>query len=430
MKILRSVLASILCLCLVHSYPVRALSNGDSSEEEEVICPDSNPLNCYPRNFIPTEDWQIVKQGQVIPPGLEVKLDLENMNREARLIKDTGNQLNKKKNHELVISNGGDPEFQNSLEVIKELSESNINKENINFDTLVDHLDILIDWSSDIESGVIIAQNVQPLIKLSGLYNKKNVKHSNYGLTEAQYIKVQEMTYRILASSFRNNIEAQEVLLNFLNEPELFLQNLVKYEESDIEIIIKRKLGLLSALLNNGLFDEYFDKGDIEYELIKLYPKITEESIKFRIMNILDDFKLEKRDEVDNDVYNEGNDEDVDIDNNEKNDLSIDQQYALITQKELMKSSLDNDLQKRDMLESLGVLKRKNKSSFKVNNQFLDWLDKQIVFQRNINKLRKRDSNNNQIHDENSNYLEKLIELRHEVFGNPLATRKEYYDEL
>lgn len=414
MKLIKSVIASILCLCLAQAFPVLAVSEQDTIEEE-IICPDSNPLNCYPKNFIPTEDWQIVKQGQVIPPGLEVKLDLENMNREARLIKDQGNQLNKKRNHDIIISNG-DPNFQNLLENIKELVKSESINNRLRFDKIIEDLDVLVDWSSDLETGAIIAQNIQPLLKLSGLYHTKNTQHNNFGFTEAQYIKVQEMIYRILASSFRNNIEAQEILLNFLNEPDLFLVHLVSGDEKENDVVIKRKLGLLGSLLNNGLFTDYFQKGEIDKELIILYPKVESKDIKLRIMTILDDIKLVRRDERDED---------------DQDDVNLDKEYAIIVQNTLVKSSLNDDPQSREMLISLSELKKKDKLSFRADNKFLDWMDRQITKQReNVNELRKRDVGEDHVLTTEHGYLNELITLRHEVFGNPLGSRKEYIDEL
>lgn len=421
MKVQQHLLTTLLYWCLVQSYPV-----GAASEEEELICPDSNPLNCYPKLFQPTNQWQPVREGQIIPVGLEVRLDLENMNREAKLSTQNNNKnpnsyKDIKKNHELIVSNG-DPDFLNSLLFIKDFVDLYSGGSEIpKFSTIIQHLDTLIDWSSDRESGVIIARNILPFIKLSGLYNKKGVTHSKFGLKEAQYLEAQEMVYRILSSSFRNNIDAQEVLLDFLNEPDIFLLQLVRGDEYNSELITKRKLGLLGSLLNNDVFKEYFDKGGIESELIILYSKVETDGLKFRIMNLLDDMKLVKRDDT------------IDDDSVRDNNLPLDAKFAQITQNNLIRKNLKGDLQSREILESLGRIKKMKRNGFKVTNEFLNWLDQQINLQRdNVLTLRKRDADDNNLNMLNSeeNYLEKLIELRHQVFGNSLGTRKEYIDEL
>lgn len=422
MKLLQSVLASTLFVCLVQTYPVAA-----AREEEDVICPDSNPLNCYPRLFIPTKEWQTVKEGQVIPAGLDVRLDLENMNREARLADTTGKGRpgNTDKNHELVVLNG-DAGFLNSLDFVKKWANMQLTEPPA-FAEVTAHLEVLVDWSSDRESGVMIAQNVQPLIKLSGLYNSKKTKHNTFGLTEAQYLQVQEMTYRILSSSFRNNIEAQEKLLAFLNEPEAFLQHLVVGDELAADLVVNRKLGLLGSLLNNHIFSEYFDRGGVEAELIILYTKVESPTIRQRILNILEDRRLVKRGTDDVDDAKSKNDNN----SSEDTSTSLDGQIARIAQDKLIKTSLASNPQSREVLEGLGVLKRQNKNAFRADHAFLDWMDKQINLERDqVKRLRKREVHDDVQLEESSQFLEELIELRHEVFGNPLGSRKEFLDEL
>ncbi|KAM3074847.1 nucleotide exchange factor sil1 [Clarireedia jacksonii] len=66
----------------------RALETDPSpspSADTELICPTENPAECYPRLFQPTKDFQIIKPGQDIPPGLHVRLDISSGQKEARL---------------------------------------------------------------------------------------------------------------------------------------------------------------------------------------------------------------------------------------------------------------------------------------------------------------------------------------------------------
>src|SRR4051794_9995054 len=39
-----------------------------------LICHTNNPLECYPRIFQPTADFQIVHDDQSLPPGLLIRL--------------------------------------------------------------------------------------------------------------------------------------------------------------------------------------------------------------------------------------------------------------------------------------------------------------------------------------------------------------------
>jgi nucleotide exchange factor SIL1 len=53
--------------------------------DTELICPNDNPGDCYPRIFVPTKDFQVIKEGQDIPPGLHVQMDIYTGLKQARL---------------------------------------------------------------------------------------------------------------------------------------------------------------------------------------------------------------------------------------------------------------------------------------------------------------------------------------------------------
>ncbi len=51
----------------------------------DLICPTDNPMDCYSRIFQPTEDFQIVREGQDLPLGLHVRMNVWTGEKEARL---------------------------------------------------------------------------------------------------------------------------------------------------------------------------------------------------------------------------------------------------------------------------------------------------------------------------------------------------------
>lgn len=51
----------------------------------ELICPTDNAGDCYPQIFQPTKDFQDIKEGQDIPPGLHVRMNIYTGQKEARL---------------------------------------------------------------------------------------------------------------------------------------------------------------------------------------------------------------------------------------------------------------------------------------------------------------------------------------------------------
>ena len=53
--------------------------------ETDLICSTSDETDCYPRLFQPTKDFQLIKEGQNIPPGLHVRMNIYSGAREARL---------------------------------------------------------------------------------------------------------------------------------------------------------------------------------------------------------------------------------------------------------------------------------------------------------------------------------------------------------
>lgn len=53
--------------------------------ETDLICPNEKSMDCYPRIFQPTKDFQIVREGQDLPLGLHVRMNVWTGEKEARL---------------------------------------------------------------------------------------------------------------------------------------------------------------------------------------------------------------------------------------------------------------------------------------------------------------------------------------------------------
>ena len=53
--------------------------------DKSIICAKDNASDCYPQVFIPTKDFAIIREGQDIPPGLHVRLNIYTGLKEARL---------------------------------------------------------------------------------------------------------------------------------------------------------------------------------------------------------------------------------------------------------------------------------------------------------------------------------------------------------
>jgi nucleotide exchange factor SIL1 len=74
--------------CIVLPILARASSSSPSGSpvaDDDLICSSSDETNCYPRTFEPTKDFQVIKEGQDIPAGLHVRININSGEREARL---------------------------------------------------------------------------------------------------------------------------------------------------------------------------------------------------------------------------------------------------------------------------------------------------------------------------------------------------------
>lgn len=96
-----------------------------NTDDQASIGDETNGANekeAYNLNdpFVPTNEWQKVKPGQVLPKGLHVRLNLESGEKEAKLMDDTANKPLLDKQLEEAIKNLNDEDFPNSDETPEE----------------------------------------------------------------------------------------------------------------------------------------------------------------------------------------------------------------------------------------------------------------------------------------------------------------------
>ncbi len=74
------------CLALpLLSQAISPANSVSSVADEDLICSSTDETDCYPRIFVPTEQFQVIREGQDIPSGLHVRMDINSGEREARL---------------------------------------------------------------------------------------------------------------------------------------------------------------------------------------------------------------------------------------------------------------------------------------------------------------------------------------------------------
>ncbi|KAI9172100.1 Nucleotide exchange factor SIL1 [Paramyrothecium foliicola] len=80
-----TLLLALTSLALVSSLPLTAASQNTQSSKPDLICHTSDPKDCYPRIFEPTDEFQIVHDDQELPNGLHIRLNVWTGKREAKI---------------------------------------------------------------------------------------------------------------------------------------------------------------------------------------------------------------------------------------------------------------------------------------------------------------------------------------------------------
>jgi nucleotide exchange factor SIL1 len=221
---------SLLTLAYLSLSLVQVVSSSTRAPSDDLICPETDE-DCYPRVFQPTEDFQIIKEGQDLPPGLHVRMDIWSGVKEARLnipMEGETESLEGVQMEQAVVVIEPEEEEQTALRdqvpdqpppydpagkilppspndsdmVTFQTSMAMIGAEGISFDLALDDLE---DLAHDIYYGVEIAKNGPVLEKLVCL--TLGAGSENFPAEEANR---DHKSAAILASAIQNNPKALE----------------------------------------------------------------------------------------------------------------------------------------------------------------------------------------------------------------------------
>lgn len=401
---------------------------------KKMICSENNPSDCYPQVFEPTKDWQVVKEGQQIPAGLHVRVNLETGLEEARILQEDINLR-----AEVVIADVEDVQDKvkvglNSEEVKKKMqdtinqyrerkktfSRNKITVLDLNdFDHSVTEvvsyqagdstyrlekaLSTLADLSHDIEFGERLAQDPVIFYTMADLAN--NLLGSKEKVLNPTNVRLSELIYRLMGSALRNNPEAVEKVLE--NQPTSFVDGLFAALSNAFvsEVIHKRILGVVHALTANRHFSyRYFNKEVTEnavglHQLISLFPSLGVSS-QVRIANIFEDLHLLPQSNKESEI----------------NESNVGETLSSYLQSTLAEQILASEEQAQIFFKALLELHGKN--NYPVSKDFLQWLSKESEQRRA--SLRQRDD---QVSEDSFDNL--ILSARHKIFGNPLARKDE-----
>ncbi|EGW33868.1 uncharacterized protein SPAPADRAFT_59237 [Spathaspora passalidarum NRRL Y-27907] len=401
-----------LALYLTASTTAAALNNRQS-----LICQNPNdPLDCYPRIFQPSWEWQTIKPGQDIPPGLHVRLNIDTLQREAKLMDPNENSESKEQQAGVVVVESEEevpPSKQEQLiqEAIRKHKSSGRSKVNVhdlnNFDAAMEEagqfdvgkdverfklaLDTLEDLSHDIEFGVRITRDgptTKNLIKVATAYQDTDVT---------------DQIYRIIGASLRNNPEAIRNLLDDVDD--VYIRDLFKQLHDSKDVIQKRVLGIIQALAQDSSFAKQYFTFDHSYgldDIVDIFPSLGPES-RIRAANILEDLQLHDTTET------------------KREEQVPEQQFSSFIQKSLIENKVIADQMKTYFTKLVEL--HKETPSLQPSKDFISWLAQEV-------ELRKENTKRDDYSQHEKDFDREMLIARHEVFGNPMGLRKAFADEL
>lgn len=409
--------------------------------KKHYVCSPEDPSDCYPQVFEPTSEWQQIREGQDIPPGLHVRLNIDTLVKEAKLLDASEGGT---ESHELAVATAenvseeepaSDPKgYFNAQEEIRQkvaqfkaskdktrVSESDLQdydsalEEVLGFqnggddDRLDRALETLVELSHDIEFGA----------KLTGSQAVfESMLHTARTIDSAL---LREKLYRVMGASLRNNKEAISNVLE--KQSRSFVEQLFRELQlsTNNDVIKKRILGVVLALsANEGFRFQYFNvhHGDESLstgilELMEVFPSLHSDS-KARVVNIFEDANLLTEDAGGKVRFDKRSIEERVIPDN---------RVSSYLQGALSRGHVSSEKQFKHFFNKLVELHAANRD-LKPSGDFMVWLSEEVETRRQ--KLKKKD----QLYSDTDEVFDgEMMKARHEVFGNPNAHRK-FVDEL
>lgn len=77
--------SSAFALILFLTFALLTVGGSATEQDQDLICSSENPKDCYPKVFQATDEFQVIREGQEIPHGLHVRLDVTTGKKEAKL---------------------------------------------------------------------------------------------------------------------------------------------------------------------------------------------------------------------------------------------------------------------------------------------------------------------------------------------------------
>ena len=385
------------------------LEKQDQLEDDLTINVDLNLVCntqlCYPLEFEPLSEWQEIKPKQIIPKGLDIRINMDTGKKEAKLAApapaapapasdpDVSSSLADKQNFASHKEQGLEQlnneedlhEFVSYFEAMQQdIDENNLQK-------IIGNLDNLMEFSHDYKHGYKLIKYEQPILM-------ELIFHDNSNL------QIVEMTTRLIAACLRNNPPAIEAF--YPTNVDKILDALMVFKN---QTIIKRFINILQNVAPKASnLDQVYGT------LMHVYFSTTDQDIKIKILDILSTLELNTAHTRGKSIMKRSTDSDaVKVWFNE---------YC----KQIQQEDLD-EFHIRKFYKTLAQLKKE--TGFKIEDKnFMKWISEQAVQRK---KHLDSSVNIEQRDLEQDDFNKEFIEARHAVFGNPMAKRiKDFQDEL
>lgn len=312
-----------LLVSLLSHDPIAAnIPSADPNDATEIICPEMDLHSCYPKTFVPTKEWQVIRPGQVVPEGLHYQMDFETGIRKAKLLDpEDADNSNDAGHHEVAVMDAQDvlaveqpsdeetdrvfdavegegAKFQFAMKELERLFLDN-KIEDISTilkkhpKTIDDILETLIYASHDIKYGEKFVTQPTNLVIFLSIINDPKVKST----------ELKEKLLRIISNSVRNNEGAIKMFFENPNNSQSVVPNLLRFIDQELvqlnsqnlyysdQLLIKRTIGIFNALIYQQMGLENVLQHDVKNHL-KTRFDLFNTDVKERCVNFFEDLEM------------------------------------------------------------------------------------------------------------------------------------------
>ncbi|KAL6932270.1 hypothetical protein ACO0OL_003747 [Hanseniaspora opuntiae] len=369
-----------------------------------LVCNKRDTDNCHPIDFEPESDWKEILPLQMIPTGLDIRMNLETGLKEAKL-----KDLDAINEHEDGLDTyEGNDDLTLDRQVTHEFSEIFKNLEDDVF--VEDNLENLIDFSHDYKHGSKIIHNEQTFIM--NQIKSKDVSDV-----------VKDLYLRLITSCLRNNDPAKQMF--FVKNVDYVVEQIPVWVNENKATFLNRAVNILQNVAYKAS-----SSAQLIDNLEMLYMSTESQSIKIKILEIFADLELliKKQGEDSSQInYHFDPSKKSLIKRNADNKANLESWFNEYGEKIQLESLDEFYVQKflKTMIEF-----KKEDTTLKPDHKFVEWLA-----QESMDRFKElEDSNDHEIETrdlDRESFSKELIRARHEIFGNKHASRvKMPLDEL